>query len=100
MVSESYSWSFLIDAQVRNYDGVVHKIWMERIFQWLQEGLNRWPLTCSAVTWSLRWLGLKLGWSGVPNFTLFCLWGSKLIIKCLFTPLKLGSERFEINEKQ
>ena len=41
MVSESYSWSFLIDAQVRNCDAVVCKILMDLLFQWLQEGLNR-----------------------------------------------------------
>ena len=40
MVSESYSWSFLIDVQVRNCDDVVHNILMERIFQWPQEVLN------------------------------------------------------------
>ena len=50
IVSESYSWSFSNNLQIRNCDGVVSNILMDHIFQWPEEGLNCEPLTCSAVS--------------------------------------------------
>ena len=50
IVSESYSWSFSNNFQIRNCDGVVLNVLMDHMFQWSQECLNCEPLTCSAVS--------------------------------------------------
>ena len=48
--SESYSCSFSIYTQVRDYDGMFPKILIDHILQWPQEVLNWKLIICNAVT--------------------------------------------------